>query len=79
MIYRNQRGRLNQLSHDLEPAGVYILTIYDLNPSKTGTLNAAALSFDPAIPIPFEYSPAIWIGALGAIFVLKKLISKTRK
>ena len=72
MIYRNQRGRLNQLSHDLEPEGVYILTIYDLNPCNTGTLNAATLSFDPAVPIPFEFSPAIGFGALGVAFVLKK-------
>lgn len=70
---------LNFAAFGVQEEGEYTLTINDLVPDNTGTLTTATLSFDPAVPIPFEFSPAIRLGTLGAAFALKKLISKVKK
>jgi Proprotein convertase P-domain len=60
----------------VQEEGEYTLTIADLVPDNDGNLISASVE---VIPIPFEFSPAIGLGALGVAFALKKLISKTKK
>lgn len=53
-------------------AGTYTLTIADLEVGNIGTLNSASVE---VVPIPFEFSPAIGLGALGAWLGRKKVVA----
>jgi hypothetical protein len=35
-------------------------------------------TFSAATPVPFEFSPALGLGALGGLFALKKLVKKKK-
>ena len=69
----------------IAPSLIYILSpnVYP-NGTRLNGINPIDLdlafqgTFSSATPVPFEFSPALGLGVLGGLFVLKKLVKKKK-